>query len=145
MELEAASSVINFMSAIESQSAEWYTQHSRNQPNLETQFTAFAGENQKFAKRLKKSYYSGVTDALETNFSFQGLEAAVEIPESAEPAIPEQLPALSVELEKSIQSFYFTGRRPLQRFAGRFPRAMERFGRAREKRIEAHLALQRSA
>jgi hypothetical protein len=46
MELEAASSVINFMSAIESQSAEWYTQHSRNQPNLETQFTAFAGENQ---------------------------------------------------------------------------------------------------
>jgi hypothetical protein len=142
MELKTASSVINYISGIESQSADWYTQHARHHSNLETLFTAFAGENQKFAKRLKKAYYSGVTDALETNFSFQGLEADVEIPETADPATPGQLLALSLELEKSIRSFYMQAAALSQDLLADLPRAMERVGRAREKRIDALLALQ---
>ena len=143
MELKTASSVINYLAGIESQSANWYTRHARNHSNLEALFRTFAGENHKFAKRLKKAYYSGVTDALETNFSFQGLEAGVEIPQTVETTTAGQLLVLSLELEKSVRSFYLEAADLSRDLLADVPRAMERVGRARDKRIDALVALQR--
>ena len=135
MELKTASSVITYLSAMEAQSADWYLLHARKLPALDELFTAFARENQKFGKRLKKAYYSGVTDALETNFGFQGLEATVTIPEVPESAGSEKLLTLSLDLEESIQSVYQRAAALSRDLLADVPRAMERLGRARDKRL----------
>ena len=143
-ELKTASSVINYISTIEEQSADWYTHHARRHSELDKLFTAFAAENRKFGKRLKKAYYSGITDALETNFSFQGLEATVEVPDAIDSASPENLLARSLELEEKIQSFYLQAADLSKDLLADVPRAMERVGRARGKRLsEIQARLQR--
>ena len=142
MELKTTASVINYLSTIEGRSADWYARHAREHPELDKLFSAFAAENKKFAKRLKKSYYSGVTDALETNFSFQGLEAAVIIPDTGESASPAQLLAQSLQLEKSIQSFYRQAAALSKDLLADVTRALERVGRSREDRIAAMVQMQ---
>ena len=135
MELKTASSVINYISAIEGQSADWYAQHARKHSDLEKLFTTFAAENKKFGKRLKKAYYSGVTDALETNFGFQGLKATVNIPDTVESASADQLLNFSLTLENQIQSFYLKAADLSRNLLADLPRAMDRVGRARDKRL----------
>ena len=142
MELKTTASVINYLSTTEGQSADWYAQNARKHPPLDKLFSAFAAENKKFAKRLKKSYYSGVTDALETNFSFQGLEAASVIPDTSESASSEQLLALSLQLEKSLLSFYLQAAALSKDLLADVNRALERVGRSREQRIAALAAMQ---
>ena len=134
-ELKTASSVINYISTIEKQSAQWYTQHAGKHSDLEKLFTTFAAENKKFGKRLQKAYYSGVTDALETNFSFQGLVGEVNMPAAVESASVNQLLALSLELETQIQSFYLQAADLSRDLLADVPRAMDRVGRARAQRL----------
>ena len=134
-ELKTASSVINYISTIEKQAAQWYAQHARRHSDLEKLFTAFAAENKKFGKRLQKAYYSGVTDALETNFSFQGLKGKVSIPDAVESASVDQLLELSLELETQIQSFYLQAADLSRDLLADVPRAMDRVGRARDQRL----------
>ncbi len=136
MELKTASSVMNYISSIEAQSADWYIKHAPNHADVDQLLTGFAVENKKFGKRLKKAYYSGVTDALETNFSFQGLAATVEIPKSTDSASPIELLTLSLELEKRIQSFYLQAANLCRDLLADLPRAMDRVVRAREKRVD---------
>ena len=141
-ELKTTASVINYLSTIEGQSADWYAQHARKHPEVDKLFSAFAAENKKFAKRLKKSYYSSVTDARETNFSFQGLEAAVNVPDADDAASPAQLLALSLQLEKNLLSFYMQAAALSKDLLADVTRALERVGRAREERIDAIVNLQ---
>ena len=131
MELKTASSVINYIASLEARSADWYRDQGRRQPAFEKLFTAFEAENKKFFKRLKKAYYSGITDALETNFSFQGLDAVVEIPEITESADPKDLLRQSLAMEKSILRAADLSRDLL----ADLPRAMDRVGRERDKRL----------
>ena len=135
MELKTASSVISYIEKMEGQSADWYAKHARKHGVLDKMFTAMAAENKKFAKRLKKAYYSGITDALETNFGFQGLEANVELPETVDAATPKELLVQSLEMEKSILSFYRQAAGLSRDLLADLPRAMERVGRQRDKRL----------
>ena len=137
MELKTASSVINFIASLEAQSSDWYRNHARQQPDLDKLFSAFVAENKKFVKRLKRAYYSGVTDALETNFSFQGLDDAVEIPQTDESAAPKELLRQCLEMEKNIQSFYLHAAELSRDLLADLPRAMERVGRERDRRLGA--------
>ena len=140
MELKTASAVIKYLSEIEDQSARWYLRSARRHPGMGERFNPFAAENKKFAKRLQKAYYSGITDALETNFSFQGLEAGIEIPEAADSA--SQLLKQSLDLESSIGSFYLQAAELSRDLLADLARAMQRVGRAREQRIAALRAMQ---
>lgn len=135
MELQTASSVINHIADIESQSANWYARHARSHKTLEPLFTGFAAENRKFGKRLKKAYYRAATDALETNFGFQGLDSVVEIPQIPDSADPKDLLMQSLEMEKSIQSFYLRAAEFSADLLADLSRAMERIGRERDKRL----------
>ena len=70
MELKTASSVINYIAKIESDSADFYNRCAGRSDGCKDLYKSLAKENKKFGKRIKKVYYSSVTDALETNFSF---------------------------------------------------------------------------
>ncbi len=127
--------MIIYISTIEKQAAQWYTQHASKHSELEKLFATFAAENKKFGKRLQKAYYSGVTDALETNFSFQGLVGKVNVPATVESASVDQLLEISLELETQIQSFYLKAADLSRDLLADVPRAMDRVGRARDQRL----------
>ena len=135
MTLKTASAVVNYISRIESASADFYRNASRRFPDEKPLFDRLAKGNKKYGKRIKKVYYSAVTDALETNFSFEGLDANVEIPEADKPESVKQLLALGLALEKRIQSFYVQAAELSKELLADVHRAMKRVADDRDQRI----------
>lgn len=137
MELKTASSVINYISKIETDSADLYNRCAVNYSDYRDLFKSMAKENKKLGKRIKKAYYSSVTDALETNFSFQGLNAGIAIPstESSE-SVADQLNAC-LKLEEDIQAFYGQAADLSKGLLDDVNRVMQRLAGARDKRRKA--------
>lgn len=136
MELKTASSVINYIAKIETDSADFYNRCAGRSDDCKDLFKSLAKENKKFAKRIKKVYYSSVTDALETNFSFQGLYAAHEVPDSDTTlSVTDQLKTC-LQLEENIHSFYNQAADLSKGLLDDVNRVMKRIAAAREKRKE---------
>lgn len=134
MELKTASSVINYISKFETDSADFYNRSAVNYSDCGDLFKSLAKENKKFGKRIKKAYYNSVTDALETNFSFQGLQAGVEIPETeSSQSVADQL-SVCLKLEKDIQAFYVQAADLSKGLLDDVNRVMQRLAGARDKR-----------
>ena len=136
MELKTASSVINYIAKIENDSADFYNRCTGRSDNCKDLYKSLAKENKKFGKRIKKVYYSSVTDALETNFSFQGLHAALEVPETdTASSVTDQLKTC-LQLEEDIQSFYNQAADMSKGLLDDVNRVLKRIAAAREKRKE---------
>lgn len=135
-ELKTASSVINYIVTIESASADFYGQSAAAYSELQNALEKLAKENKKYGKRIKKAYYSAVTDALETNFSFKGLEATVVLPETGECESAAHLQIQAIALEKSIQSFYLEAADQSKGLLADVPKAIMRLAKERDKRIK---------
>ena len=135
-ELKTASSVVNYIVALESASAGFYRRAAGRFHDMQTVLEKLAKENEKYGKRIKKAYYSAVTDALETNFSFKGLNAAVALPEAAAGESKEQLRLQSVALERDIQAFYLDAAGQSQGLLADVPKAIARLAKERDKRIK---------
>ena len=137
MELKTASSVINYISTIETNSADFYNRCAKNNADCRDLFTSLARENKKFGKRIKKVYYSSVTDALETNFSFQGLHSDIDIPDTDDSiSVADRLNAC-LALEEHIQSFYGQAADLSKGLLDDVNRVMKRIAEARQRRKEA--------
>ena len=136
MELKTASSVINYIAKIETDSAVFYNRCADRSDECKDLYKSLAKENKKFGKRIKKVYYNSVTDALETNFSFQGLHAALDVPETDTAlSVTDQL-KMCLQLEANIQSFYDQAADLSKGLLDDVNRVMKRISAAREKRKE---------
>jgi len=137
MELKTAASVINYISKIETDCADLYNRCAVKYPDYREFFESMAKENKKFGTRIKKAYYSSVTDALETNFSFRGLNAGIDIPqtESSE-SVADQLTAC-LKLEADIQAFYGQAADLSKGLLDDVNRVMQRLAGARDRRWKA--------
>ena len=102
MELKTAASVISYISKIEQESADFYEKLSKEYEIHTDMFLSFVKENKKNEKNIRRTYYSVVTDALETGFSFKGLHTDVKVP-SLNSGIQRDVLRASIELEKRIQ------------------------------------------
>jgi hypothetical protein len=134
MELKTASSVINYVSGFEIGSADFYNACATNHTELTDVFKPLAKENKKFASRIKKAYYSSVTDALETNFSFEGLQANVVIPDAQAADSEQEMLKSCLVLENSVQQFYNQAADISKELLTDVVRVMTRLAKAREKR-----------
>ena len=134
MELKTASSVINYVSGFETGSADFYNTCAAIHTDLADFLKPLAKENKKFASRIKKAYYSSVTDALETNFSFEGLQAEVEIPDPHAAISEQDLLRLCLDLEESVQQFYEQAADISKDLLADVVRVMKRLAKARTKR-----------
>ena len=134
MELKTASSVINHVAGFETGSADFYNACATNHTELADVFKLLAKENKKFASRIKKAYYSSVTDALETNFSFEGLQADVVIPDAHAAISERDLLRLCLDLEESVQQFYDQAADISKELLTDVVRVMKRLAKARENR-----------
>lgn len=136
MELKTASSVINYLSKIEHDSSEFYSQCADRYADFKNLFKSMAKENKKFGERIKRVYYGSVTDALETNFSFKGLAADIDIPKSRDSKSAEDLVGACLKLERNIQSFYTQAAELSKGLLDDVNRVMDRLAKARDKRVE---------
>ena len=135
MELKTAAGVISFIGEIERDSSEFYEKWGNRHEELKAAFLGFAKENVKNAKNMKRSYFGVVSDALETNFCFKGLEANVEIPSLGDDASPSEILKASISLEDAIRGFYGEASECSKGLLADVPRAMARVAKARGARI----------
>jgi hypothetical protein len=136
MECITAASVITYVSKIELDSAKLYEQWGKLHGQLRDSFEAFAKVNKKNEQRVKRAYYSVVSDALETGFCFKDLRADIVIPEFSKGASVSEVLNLAVSLERQIQDFYVKAANSSRALLPDVPRQMDKVAQERAKRIE---------
>lgn len=136
MECTTAASVITYVSKVELDSATLYEQWGKLHEKLRGSFEAFAKANRKNEQRVKRAYYSVVSDALETGFCFKDLKADIVIPEFNNGASVSEVLKLAVRLEKEIQDFYVKAANSSRALLPDVPRQMDKVSQERAKRVE---------
>jgi hypothetical protein len=145
MECTTAASVITYLSKIELDTATLYEQWGSAHEKLRDSFAAFAKANRKNEQRVKRAYYSVVSDALETGFCFKDLRADIVIPEFSRGASVSDVLNLAIGLEKEIQAFYVKAANSSRALLADVPRQMDKVSQERSKRVEQLQTLAASA
>jgi hypothetical protein len=108
MELMTASGIINFVEAIETDSAAFYESAALRYSSCANIFLLFAKENRKNVQSVKRAYYSVISDALEACFSFGTIST---LPYELNTELDQKMTLQEVlekgvKIETAIQGFY---------------------------------------
>jgi len=136
MRLKTASEVINFAKEMEEKSAEFYEGLAKVYSQYGDVFLSFVKENNKNKLWVQRVYQEVVSDALETGFSFEGLDTdnyLIEVDLSEDEGLSEVLKK-TLEMEEKIQKFYIDAAEKSKSLLADVPRVFERIVKRREKR-----------
>ncbi|NOZ83708.1 MAG: hypothetical protein GXP60_02690 [Epsilonproteobacteria bacterium] len=136
MELNTAAAVIDYISEIEKDSAEFYENCAERYNRLRDTFRSLAKEHVKIGKRVRMDYYSVVTDALGAGFGFQEFEAKVGIPALNDDASFSDAVEKAVKLENDIQQFYLKVIFALKPLMPDISRSVERVTKSMPLRVD---------
>ena len=138
MQLTTASEVIRFVGELEDTAAEFYEKLAKKYPEGEETFLSLAKENRKNKVLVQRTYNEIVTDALETGFSFKGLNIDEHIFESAvaEETSLSDAAQRALDIEEKIQKFYLNAAKMSESLLADISRAFERIGKKGEKHKE---------
>jgi len=108
MKLQTASEVISFARELEDKSARFYESLAEKFKDYRETFLSFVKENKKNKMLVQRAYNEVISDALETGFSFEGLDKdgySIETNLSQD----ENLTSLinkALDMEEKIKRFY---------------------------------------
>ncbi|GAI78570.1 unnamed protein product [marine sediment metagenome] len=138
MQLTTASEVIRFVGELEDTAAKFYEKLAKKYLKGEETFLSLAKENRKNKVLVQRVYNEVVTDALETGFSFEGLNIDEHILEGAvvEEASLSDAAQRALDIEEKIQKFYLNAAKMSKSLLADIPRAFERIGKKRDKHKE---------
>jgi rubrerythrin len=136
VELKTAASVISYVTQVERESSAFYEKWADRHEELRETFLAFSKENFKNEKIIKRSYFSVVSDALETNFCFRGLETNIEMPSLRHDTSLTEILKATMALEDEIKGFYEKAADSSSRLLADVPGAMRKIARSRVGRME---------
>jgi len=107
MPQHTASSVIKLAEAQETASARFYDAALQKAPLRPDLFEAYAAENRKNAKLVRRTYYEVVSDALETGFSFRSADLPIDVIEfhSGMDDFSEVVNT-AIQIEETLEAFY---------------------------------------
>jgi hypothetical protein len=136
MKLNTMAAVMTFVSKIESDSASFYEAQAKKQPELKDTFLAWANENRKFEKQVKRTYFGVITDTLESNYCFETLDSAeyefqTGLPEGAGQS---EVAGRALEIEETIRRFYLEAARLSDCLMADIPRLFKKIAKKREER-----------
>lgn len=136
MELRTASAVIGFAESLETGSAKFYEAVAPRVADLAASFHDFAKENGKNVQAIRRAYYSVVSDALETGFSFQDLATEPYLIETdiSQSADAVEILKAAIANETRIESFYRHAAKCSETLLADLPRVFKRLAGNREKR-----------
>lgn len=136
MELRTSSAVIGFAQKCETGSAQFYENAASRFTDLGATFLDFGKENAKNVQAIKRAYYSVISDALETGFSFKNLasepyDVETDFPPGAEPS---QVLRTAIENETRIEQFYLQAAQTSAALMADLSRVFKRLAAGRQKR-----------
>ena len=136
MRLKTASEIVKFAGELEEKSANFYEKMAERFPERKDIFLSFAKENRKCKKMVQRAYSEVVSDALETGFSFEGMESGKYLIETnfSQNENVRLLLNKALEMEKKIQKFYLDAAEKSKSLLADVPRVFERIGEKREER-----------
>ena len=138
MKLNTMAAVMTFVTQLETDAAAFYETRAAGQPELGALLQTWARENRKFEKQVKQTYFGVITDTLESNYSFQGLDTDSF---SLNMAIPDDADAGTMKnsalaLEENIQAFYLEAARLSEGLMADIPRLFRKIAKKREERCQ---------
>ena len=136
MKLNTMAAVMSFVSRIETDSASFYENHAKKYPELENTFLSWHKENKKFEKNIKRTYFGVITDTLESNFAFKGLNTddydfKIQLPEEADLF---EATKKAREIEDKIRNFYLKAAQLSDGLMADIPRLFRKIAKKREDR-----------
>ena len=138
MKLNTMAGVMTFVSKIENDSASFYRNYAEKYPDLESTFLSWNKENSKFEKNIKRTYFGVITDTLESNYAFQGLDTD---DYNFETQLPEKVDSSEVgkkarEIEETIKNFYLKAAQLSDGLMADIPRLFRKIAKKREERCQ---------
>jgi hypothetical protein len=139
MKLNTMAAVMSFVSKIENDSASFYRNYAEKYPELESTFLSWNKENSKFEKNIKRTYFGVITDTLESNYAFQGLDTD---DYNFETQLPEKVDSSEAvkkarEIEETIKDFYLKAAQLSDGLMADIPRLFRKIAKKREERCQS--------
>ncbi len=99
-------------------------------------FLSWSKENRKFEKNIKRTYYGVITDTIESNFSFEGLDTLdyefdTELPQVGDSSVTKEK---AEEIERKIKEFYLKAAELSEGLLADIPRVLRKIAKKREGR-----------
>jgi phage anti-repressor protein len=136
MRLNTMAAVMTQISKLELDSAAYYEDLAAKFPALADLFSKWAKENQRQEKVIKQTYYGVITDTLESNYAFEGLETD-DFNFDLTPAGDEAgARTRAMALEEAIAGFYQKTAKLSQGLMADVPRVLKRVANKRLDRVE---------
>ena len=137
MKLSTMAAVMTFVSKLENDAAAFYEAQADVYPELKDDFLAWSKENRKFEKQVKQTYFGVITDTLESNFSFEGLDTedydlSTSLEEGADVSATRQK---ALRLEETIRDFYMRSAQSCEGLMADIPRLFKKIAKKREDRL----------
>jgi hypothetical protein len=139
MKLNTMAGVMSFVSKIENDSASFYRNYAEKYPELESIFLSWNKENSKFEKNVKRTYFGVITDTLESNYAFQGLDTddynfETQLPENVDSS---EAGKKAREIEETIKNFYLKAAQLSDGLMADIPRLFRKIAKKREERCQS--------
>lgn len=139
MRLNTMAAVMSYVSRIENDSASFYENNAEKYPELEDIFLSWSKENKKFEKNIKRTYFGVITDTLEANFSFGGLDTddyEIELVLTDTAKLSEATKKAG-EIEDTIKGFYLKAAQLSESLMADIPRLFKKIAKKREERCQS--------
>ena len=141
MELNTASAVVRFAKQLEDESRQVYERVAERYPQWESTLAPFVPENKRNVGSIDRAYIGVVSDALDTQFAFEGINTddykiGTKLPDS-----PDDVIAVLAANEETIIAFYHAAADSSRDLLADVPRAFDRIASKRSHRAEALTAL----
>lgn len=138
-----ASAIMSTVERLEDTSAAFYTALAAAYPAQAKLFQGYAEDCEKHKTQILRTYQETVTDALETNFSFEGLSLAKYAFEATPSGkgLSEDLKA-ALNLEETAIAFYTQVAKACESLLATIPRTLARVAKRRARRRDELRELQ---
>ena len=141
MKLNTASAAVRFAKQLEDETRDLYERVSERFPHWQPTLAPFIRENKRNAGSIDRAYIGVVSDALDTQFAFEGIdtddyEVLTDLPDS-----PDQVVAVLASNEETIIAFYRAAADSSRDLLADIPRAFDRIASKRSRRAEVLSAL----
>ncbi|MBW2094265.1 MAG: hypothetical protein JRI80_05205 [Deltaproteobacteria bacterium] len=134
MKLNTMAAVMSFVTKLEDDSASYYDGCAEKYPDLKGTLLSWSKENRKFEKNVKRTYFGVITDTLESNYAFEGLDTddyafETDVPDDTSKAIEK-----AHEIEAKIKAFYLKAAELSEGLMADIPRLFRKIAKKREDR-----------
>lgn len=141
MNLNTASAAVRFAKQLEDESRDLYERVTERYPEWQPTLAPFIRENKRNLGSIDRAYIGVVSDALDTQFAFEGIdtddyEVLTDLPDS-----PDQVIAVLGSNEETIIAFYRAAADSSRDLLADVPRAFDRIASKRSRRTEVLSAL----